>query len=113
LLAEFKGPSEFEGRPKDDPEVLRIMHLIQEHRDDPHWKYSDEESFAELRMRAIKVTKYLEEQRVDTILCVTHGLFLRIILSVMMFGTPVTRDEMLKFMRFVRVNNTGITVSGG
>jgi probable phosphoglycerate mutase len=110
LLAEFRGPSEIEGLHKEDPEVKRVMQLMHEHRHEADWKYSDEENFVELRGRANKVTKYLEEQRTENILCVTHGLFLRAILAVMMFGADVTLDELLKFMRFVRVNNTGITV---
>jgi hypothetical protein len=35
---------------------------------------------------------------------------MRVILSVMMFGDNITREEMGKFMRFVRINNTGITM---
>ncbi len=110
LLSEFHGPRELEGRPKDDPEVLRINGLMAEHRHDPDWKYSDEESYGELRDRALKALDYLSAQKYENILCITHGLFLRVIVAAMMFGETMTRDELLRFMRFVRINNTGISV---
>jgi broad specificity phosphatase PhoE len=110
LLSEFRGPIELEGMPKDHPEVLRINQIMHENRHDPHWKYSNEESFDELRKRAVELTRYLVKQEQENILCVSHGLFLRVILAVMMFGEKITRDELQKLMKFIRINNTGITV---
>lgn len=110
LLSEFRGPRELEGLPKDHPEVARVNLLMSQNRHDPHWKYSDEESFHELRSRAVKCLKYLAEQEVESVLCITHGLFLRVLIAVMMFGEKVSREELVSFMRFVRINNTGITV---
>jgi broad specificity phosphatase PhoE len=63
LLGEFRGPQEIEGLPKDHPEVMRINKIMQANRDDHHWKYSNEESFHELRNRAIDLTKYLVSQK--------------------------------------------------
>ncbi len=110
LLSEFKGPRELEGKRKDDPEVLRINKLMHINRQDPNWKYSDEESFNELRSRAIKVLSFLSDQTENNILCITHGLFLRVIIAAMMLGEDMNREELVRFMRFVRINNTGITV---
>jgi broad specificity phosphatase PhoE len=110
LLSEFKGPRELEGKRKDDPEVVRINTLMAEHRDDVSWKYSDEESYGELRDRAVLVLDYLAKQPYENILCITHGLFLRVIIAAMMFGKEMQRSEMVHFMRFIRINNTGITV---
>jgi broad specificity phosphatase PhoE len=110
LLSEFKGPSELEGKRKDDPEVLRINRLMSEHRSDVSWKYSDEESYGELRTRALAVLDYLAMQEYENVLCITHGLFLRVIIATMLFGQKMSREEMVQFMRFVRINNTGISV---
>lgn len=109
LLSEFKGPRQLEGKRKDDPEVVRINSLMTKHRSNPEWKYSDEESFGELRLRAAKVLDFLAAQPYENILCITHGLFLRVIIASMMFGVDMSRDEMVSFMRFVRIQNTGIS----
>lgn len=110
LLSEFRGPRELEGKPKDHPDVLRINGLMATHRNDLDWKYSDEESYRELRSRAIRLLAYLAKQEYKNILCITHGLFLRVIIAAMMFGSEMTREELVRFMRFVRINNTGISV---
>ncbi|MDQ3239032.1 MAG: phosphoglycerate mutase family protein [bacterium] len=110
LLSEFRGPHETEGLPKDDPVVLRINKLMDENRHDAHWKFSNEESYFELRKRAIDLSHFLKKQTNEHILCITHGLFLRVIIAVMMFGEELTREELLKLMRFIKIDNTGITV---
>lgn len=110
LLKEFAGPRETEGKPKDDPEVIRINTLMSENRRDPHWRYSDEETYHELVTRADRALMFLAGRREEHVLCVTHGLFLRIMLAVMLFGVAMSRKEMLRLMEFVTFSNTGVTI---
>lgn len=110
LLKEFNGPRELEGKAKDDPEVLRINSIMQQNRYDPHWKFSSEESAHELVTRAQGALKYILSQNGDSVICVTHGLFMRILLGVMMFGDNLDRDHLLSFMKFISISNTGVTV---
>ncbi|GIW59872.1 MAG: phosphoglycerate mutase [Patescibacteria group bacterium] len=110
LLKEFGGPKELEGKAKNDPEVIKINKIMTENRNDPHWRYSDEETAHELITRATKAVAMLEELNANAVICVTHGLFLRILVGVMMFGEKLDRDYLLKFMRFISISNTGVTV---
>lgn len=81
-----------------------------ENRNDPYWRYSDEETAHELITRATKAVTMLEQLNASAVICVTHGLFLRILIGVMMFGESLSRDCLLKFMRFISISNTGVTV---
>lgn len=110
LLKEFQGVPEIEGKPKDHPDVLRINQIMQENRQDPHWRYSSEESAYELVSRAEQALVYLSGLDAGAVICVTHGLFMRMLLGVMMFGVDLDRKQMLHFMRFVSISNTGVTV---
>lgn len=110
LLREFGGPKEIEGKAKTDPEVIKINKLMSENRNDPHWRYSDEETAHELIARATRALEMLEGLDASAVICVTHGLFLRILVGVMMFGENLDRDYLLKFMRFISISNTGVTV---
>lgn len=111
LLKEFGGPRVTEGRPKDDPEVLKINKILSEKRVDPHWRYSDEETYHELVLRADSALTSLVVRDEEHVLCVSHGLFLRVMLAVMLFGADgMTREDLLRLMGFITISNTGVTV---
>src|SRR5215469_3758364 len=54
LFVEIKRPSVIEGRLTNEPEVVSIKNTILDNWHDPDWRHSDEETFFDLRARAIR-----------------------------------------------------------
>ena len=111
LLQERRNPSEIIGMSADDPESLRIRSLILENYGKEGWRYSDEETFSDLKDRALALLQYTINLERERILLVTHGAFLLFVIATMIFGEELTPHIHKKFIVSVRNNPTGLTVS--
>jgi broad specificity phosphatase PhoE len=109
LLVEIKRPTEIEGRPMEDADVVAIKNRILQNWHDPDWRHSDEETFFDLRARAIEALRFITGQPWDTVLIVTHGQFMRLLVCVMAFGPTVGPDVFTQLQSFLMMSNTGIT----
>ncbi len=103
-------PSAQFGKTIHDPEVIEMEEHINNKLPDHEYRYTDEENFADLKDRASKGLTYLAERPESEILLVTHGLFLRILVGIAIFGKEFTGKEALKFVHGLGTTNTGITV---
>lgn len=110
LLKERRNPSEIVGQHADDPEVRKIVDLIDRsyHLDD--YRYSDEENFEDLRDRAKALLAYLETRKEKTVLVVTHGIFLKMFIAYMLYRDNLTASGYNKLSFFNASNNAAITV---
>ncbi len=110
LLNEVASPSEFHGKKHGTRSASRAWREIRSHASDPSWHYSDEENIFDQRSRAINALKYLKSQKADTLITVTHGTIMRMILFVGIFGEGA--DVMSLFPVFndnLRSHNASIT----
>lgn len=110
LFVEIKRPTEIEGRPVHDPEVLTIKTKIVENWHDPHWRHSDEETFYDIKGRAMKALKYLATLKSENVVVVIHGEILRMLVSVMIFGEDLDAHQFKKMRVFFNLSNTGLTI---
>lgn len=110
LLQERRQPSEIVGKLRTDPEVVRIKKLMAERRNDPSWRYSDEESIFELRDRVKKFQDSLEHEEQENIVIVSHALFIKMFTLLGVFGDLVTPDLFASYYLHVRTSQTGITM---
>lgn len=111
LLTEIKRPTIIEGRKQSEPEARSIMRLIKRMWHDPQWRHSDEETFFDLRTRAIKLLHHVEQLKdTEQVLLVSHGTFIRMLVCVMIYGESVSPGKFKKYLRFLQTTNTGITV---
>jgi len=110
LFVERRRPAEQLDRPTNDPEAVRISKILRENFTVPGYRYSNEENFDDLKARAQMALAYLEKRPEKNILVVTHGLFLRALLSVVVFGKELTAREFLKMSDAFYTENTGMTV---
>lgn len=111
LLRERKPPTEYIGVLTNDAEYMQVnAHMREKRAVDPAWRYSDEDTFDDLKTRAIELLSYLEGLGKENILAVTHGGFLRMIAAVMVIGKDLTYAEYVRFFRVLRTKNTGITL---
>jgi broad specificity phosphatase PhoE len=110
LLREIKRPSVIEGRHHDDPEAVRIRRTIREKFHDPAWRYADEETFFDVRDRAVQCIKCIICLDKSNVLLVTHGGIMGMIVAVMLHGEGLEVRDFLKLQAFLHADNAGITL---
>lgn len=109
LFVERKKPSVIEGLPAGDPQGDKIMDEFQKNFYLPDYHYSDEENFFDLKKRAGEAVQFLKQQTAEHVVVVTHGLFLRHLLGVLIFGDQYSQKEAERMLNF-RTQNTGISL---
>lgn len=112
LLAERRNPSEIIGKSADDPEVRHIVDVIDKSLHEGGLRYSDEENFEDLKKRAHDLLEYLAHRPERNILCVTHGIFLTMVIAYIQFGEALTAQRFVELSFFNPTNNAAITVCG-
>ncbi|MCW1949691.1 MAG: histidine phosphatase family protein [Candidatus Shapirobacteria bacterium] len=111
LLIERRKPSEIIGKNRSEPDVAEVLRKTDEMcLVDKNWRYSDEETFAELVDRAIKALDFLINKNKEKILVVSHGTFMGFLVGTMLYGKDLSGELYLKLHNFLRINNTGISV---
>ncbi|MFH0772889.1 MAG: histidine phosphatase family protein [bacterium] len=110
LLSEFKRPSELEGKLKDGSEIKKLSQMLKDNFHNPSWRHSDEETFFDIRKRALACIEMVKSSQKENVLVVSHNLFISAIVSVLMFGEKVTSYELSQWMYFAVMENTGISV---
>lgn len=110
-IKEVIPPSETISRLYDDPESIKIYEQIHKNYIKGNWKYSDEETFEELNTRAEKVLQHLlTEHSEQNVLCVSHGIFIKMMAAIVSLGDSLTAENFLHFKHHTYSQNTGITI---
>ena len=93
LLVERRNPSEVIGHAGTEPEVRKIIDRIDNsyHADD--LRISDEENFTDLKKRAKKLLNYITWRWQSRIIMVTHKIFLKMVISYMLYGDKLTASQ--------------------
>ncbi len=107
---ERRRPSIQTGALKNDPEILKIDKTVIENFPKEGYRYSDEENFDDLKVRAQKALGFLESRSEENILVLSHGLFMRIVIAYAIFGDHLTGIECQNFIRAFDTENTGLSV---
>ncbi len=109
-LHEMRGASEIFGLSLEHPKSKEIRKLIEENFEKGNWKYSDEETFEELRKRGQEVLDHLLKNHKDkNVLCISHGTTIKMIVSLIIFGKKLTPSLFWEFRHHAWQENTGIT----
>ncbi len=106
---ELRGPAEFMERSIDEEVVAAAFERINKTAA-PGYRIADEENFDDLVRRASKALDFLSEQKEEHIALVTHGLFLRHMVALAVFGKDITPHELYRVTQSFKSENTGITV---
>lgn len=109
LFIERRRPKEQIGHDKNAVSVAFVDEVIRENFSDPKFRFSDEENFEDLKVRAGKLLKFLYERKEDNIVVVTHGFFMRMIIGYVTHGEDLNAKEGEQFVRTFHMDNTGIT----
>lgn len=110
FLVERRNPSEIVGKSMDDQNIRHIADLVDLtfHSDD--YRYSDEENFLDLKKRAAKALRFLRHRPEHRIAVVTHGIFLKMLISYMLYPADLHASDWVKLSFFSHADNGGITV---
>ena len=112
LFVERRPPSDMLGKPGGSPEYMAIRKKWEEERrKDPSWRYKDEETFTEIRERAVSALHYLIAENADHALVVTHAGFMKVLLACMTFGEDVAYATYVDVFNTFRTRNTGVTIA--
>ena len=77
---------------------------------DKTFRHSDEETFWDLEARAKEALALILEREEEKIIVVTHGLVLKMMFGVMIFGDALSPEMFARFRHSLRNSNTGITI---
>ena len=110
LLKERRNPSEVVGHWGGEPEVRQIIDRIDKsyHADD--LRVSDEENFSDLKARAKKLLVFIKRRSEKRIIMVTHGIFLKMIISFMTYGDTLTASQYNTLSYFNPIDNAGMAI---
>ncbi len=109
LLREYLAPQKLWNLPLNSPESDDFYTKMMENLHDPSWHYDDEDNYHDLYTRAKDLLDHLVEREEDTIIAVTHGAFMRILLATMMTEGEPDPLVAVRLVRFLSQKNTGIT----
>jgi broad specificity phosphatase PhoE len=107
---ELDKPSITIGKPYGHPEVAPFYEQFPKHCHDPNWHYADEENFYEGFNRAQQVFAIINRRPEKNLVLVSHGTFLTIFLTMMLFPQKFNLELFLRLHDFAHLKNTGITV---
>lgn len=110
LIVERKYPEIILAKAKNDPEAIKFIFSMEESYNTPDIRYGGAESFNDLKSRAKQFLDEVSKRKEEKILVVTHGMFMRFLVTYMMFGQSITPLEFIKSRDFLRTKFTGITI---
>ena len=109
LLNEHRMPSEIQGMVSGSKFIVEMQKKRARHLRDPSWHFSDEENEFELRDRAIRFLNYARRMGKRSVLAITHGAFIDMIITVAIFGKETMPEDFLRIHQHFHPKNAGIT----
>ncbi len=110
LLVERRNPSEIIGHEGGERSVKQIVDYIDKSFHDDDLRYSDEENFTDLKERAKKLLRYIKSRPEKKIIMVTHGIFLKMVISYILVGEKLTASKYNNLSYLNPINNAGMTI---
>jgi broad specificity phosphatase PhoE len=110
FFVERRSPNEVIGKSVRDPKVIDIIDRteLSYHEDD--YRYSNEENFIDLRVRARKALNLLARQGTLETCVVTHRAFLKMLIAYMLYREHLHAPDFVKLSFYNYSDNAGITV---
>ncbi len=110
FLVERRNPSEIVGHKGEEKDVRQIVDRIDKSFHEDNLRISDEENFIDLKDRARKLLKFISRRREKRIIMVTHGIFLKMVMSYMLYGKELTASLYNKLSYLNPIDNAGMAI---
>ncbi len=99
------------GKLEIDKEAADIEKKIAKNYHKGNWRYSDEETFVEIKKRAQKVLLHLlRKHKSQNVLCISHASLIKMIILLSTLGKNLTPEIYIDFREHWRMNNSGVTI---
>lgn len=108
-LREMLSPKEIIGLNFDHPTAKKVMDEITANFHNPGYRYSDEDNFGDLKSRTQKFLDRMIVENKENVVAVSHGLALRALVGLVIFGPDFTSYEFGKLFWRLKTINTGVT----
>lgn len=108
-LFEVRVPSELVGKATTDPDVREINQKIIDNFQEGNWKFSDEETFADLKKRSDVVFAEITSLDHEAIVVVAHARIIRFFLARIIFGADMKPKDYTALW-CLELSNSGISV---
>lgn len=108
LLIEWRIPSAHVGRSRKEPDVKEDRRWILGNFGKVVQQHSDEETFEEMKQRAIDAVAFLHAHPAERLCVVTHGIFLRMLFLVFLLGEEFDGHDFARTWR-IATSNTGVS----
>ena len=110
LFRESVAPTKISGKSYEDNEASIIWHRWEDSLYASGLRVEDGENFDDLMIRAEKALKYLKDRPEKAIVVITHGFFLRTLISKVLLGDLLTGETFKMIQRAASSENTGLSV---
>lgn len=110
LFREYTPPSDLVGSERMTRAGKTYIAQMIAHMDEPAWHYADEDNYHDLHTRAVDAVDYILERKESKFIVVTHAGFMRVMITAMMTEEVPNAQITYMFMRFLKPENTGITI---
>ena len=110
LFVERRNPSEIIGHSGQEKKVKEIIDLIDKSYHPDDLRYSDEENFIDLKERAKKALNYISNRTQKRIIVVTHGIFLKMLVSYMLHGESLNSSAYNNLSYFNPIENASMAI---
>ncbi len=110
LLGERRNPTKIIGLAYDDRITKEAIAFMDKSFHTPDARWEDEENFQDLKTRALKLRDFLQKNITTSNLCITHGIFLKMFLCVLIHGDELSVETYIKMSLFNPADNAGITI---
>ncbi|OHA81542.1 MAG: hypothetical protein A2675_03685 [Candidatus Yonathbacteria bacterium RIFCSPHIGHO2_01_FULL_51_10] len=111
LFVERRYPTGYAGEHYDSQFIQEYTRQRKENGDNPDWKYSDDESFNDLKQRALEALRFIGSHSDEHLVVVSHSIFMRMLMMCMIFGEELEPAVFRKFSHATPTANTGITIA--
>jgi broad specificity phosphatase PhoE len=110
LLAERRNPSDIIGRPADDPEVSKIVDMVDRSFHEDDFRHLDEENFSDLKLRARELLEWIDRRPEHHLVLVTHRIFLKFVVSYIERGENFHAHDFAKLDYLNTVHPAAVTI---
>ena len=109
LFVERRRPSIFKGKPYAESQISKASKDIFDGYRRENWRHSDEENFGDLKKRMQNALSFLANHPKNRICVATHGVFARVLLSVVLAGNDTSGVDLQRALKTFVMSNTGVT----
>lgn len=109
LFSEMISPVVVHGKSYTDKPAMKIFEKWMKSISDPKIKVKDSENYSDLVKRVDMALDFIKNQKEDSIVVISHGFFIRLLVARIVFGETMTPENFGYFHEHIKSVNTGVT----